>query len=726
MPRPDVRVAVYGDVNLNLLDGSAIWVQSVVEAFSGAGCRVSLLLKAPVQTPRLTDHIGALENVSLVKPFEDRLLPQLRNTLSPPQALAILQRLDDRERFDVVVLRGFRLAQQFAADERFRGRTWNYLTDVPQSLGELDAQNREQMAAVARASELLLCQTEELRGFLETTVPEACGKCVPFPPVVPRVDIGRGERRAPRRDRLRLVYTGKFAPRWNTLEMTRLPALLAERGIKAELHAVGDKIHTDPEPAWARRMRAALERSAGVVWHGGRSRQEAMRLAAEADLGMGWRAPSLDASLELSTKVLEFGSLGLPVVLNRTRAHEDLLGADYPLFANTEAEVLAALERVVSDEGTWSLAAERCRRAAADFTLDRAVARVERYLDRTRPRASWSSGGPARPLKVVVASHDLRFFTRLLEHLQHRPDLEVRIDEWTALAAHDERASRDLLQWADVIVCEWCGPNAIWYSHRKKPHQRMIVRLHRFELDAGYGQRVDIKKVDQVVCVSPHYAALTRGTLGWPAEKVVTIPNWVDLLQLDRPKYPGARHHLGMIGIAPSRKRLDLGLDVLEEVRAVDERFVLFVKTKMPWEYWWIWKLQEERGHYEEVLGRIQTSELLRGAVVFDAFGGDVGSWLRKIGFVLSTSDDESFHLSPAEGMASHAVPVIRTWPGAETIYQQEWLQSTPGDMARAVLDSLPAAQWKEAGRRAQEQVSSAYGFDVVCALWDRLIRPAA
>ena len=39
---------VYGDVDLNLLDGSAIWLQSVTQALVAAGCAVTLVLKAPV------------------------------------------------------------------------------------------------------------------------------------------------------------------------------------------------------------------------------------------------------------------------------------------------------------------------------------------------------------------------------------------------------------------------------------------------------------------------------------------------------------------------------------------------------------------------------------------------------------------------------------------------------------------------------------------------------
>lgn len=719
MPRPDLHVAVYGDVNLNLIDGSAIWAQSVVEAFSGAGCQVQLLLKSRISTPRLTDHIAGLPGVTLVHAIEDRLVRDAGDSLTPAQAASALELLDDATPFDVLVLRGFRLVRQMAARERFHGRLWTYLTDVPQTLDDLDETTREQLSEVAAASQFLLCQTDELRGFLETSVPEACGRSLLFPPIVPPAARVRAADDPPTRSRLRLVYTGKFAPRWNTLPMTELPAELGARGIHAELHAVGDKVHRDAgHPEFHDRMRHALEQAPGVVWHGGVSRQEAMGLAAAADVGMGWRDADLDTSLELSTKVLEFGAVGLPVVLNRTRVHEDLLGVDYPLFANARHEVLDVLERAVDDPETWRLAASRCRDAARGFALERAVERVETYLDRARPAARPG----ARRQRVLVASHDLKFFSRILEHLRSLPHLEVRVDQWETLSTHDERASRELLDWADVVVCEWCGPNAIWYSQRVRPGQRLVVRLHRFELEAGYGERVDIDAVDQVVCVSPHYTALTRHTLGWPADKVVTIPNWVDLLQFDRPKYPGARFHLGMIGIAPSRKRMDLGLDVLEELRATDERYTLFVKTKMPWEYWWIWKHDAERAHFDDIFRRIQTSDLLRGAVVFDAYGGDVASWLRKIGFVLSTSDDESFHLSPAEGMASRAVPVVRDWPGARTIYADEWIHFTPGAMALAVLGHRSQSAWERAALRGHEEVGAAYGLDRVCDLWEHVL----
>lgn len=720
------RALVYGDVDLNLIDGSAIWAQGMVQALARAGCAVTLVLKAPVRTGRLVDPLRALPGVTVRSPHAEGLVPG-EGGMAPKQAAAILTRIDAEEPFDLVVVRGRRLAGKLSGSA-LAGRLWTYLTDVPQSAAEFTGSAKGELRRIADASRVLLCQTEELRGFLETAVPATAGKCVLFPPVVVLPENLEPRPEGPPPSTLKLVYTGKFAPRWNTYEMTSLPRLLAMRGVDAELHMVGDKIHEDPsDPGFAPRMRTALETAQGVIWHGGHPRAEAMRLTAAGDVALSWRHPDMDASLELSTKVLESGALGVPVVLNRTPMHERLLGADYPLFAATETDVLDALTLIGKNPDVYTLAADRCREASAAFTLETAADRLGTYITNTFPDPSEKVQATARlhnreRLRVGVAGHDLKFFTALLDYLKSRPDMEVRVDHWAALKVHDPERSQEMVDWADVIVCEWCGPNALWYARHKRPDQRLVVRLHRFELYAHWPKHLDIDAVDDVICVSPHYTDLTREITGWPSEKLVTVPNWVDDAQLDRPKLPGVEHHLGMIGIAPSRKRLDLALDVLEELRRDDPRFTLFIKSKLPWDYWWIWQKEEERAHYEEVFKRIRRSKLLSGAVVFDSYGRDVATWLRRIGWVLSTSDDESFHLAPAEGMASGAVPALLPWPGAETIYDRRWIHPDPSAMAASIAATVALDRWHADSHLAKTQVKKAYGLQEVCAQWTDLL----
>jgi glycosyltransferase involved in cell wall biosynthesis len=713
------RALVYGDIDLNLIDGSAIWLQSVTQALARSGCAVTLVLKAPVRTSRLIAPLLAEPGVTVRRPSEEQLLGS--GAVPAAAAPGLLARIDAEGRHDLVVLRGRAVTSAAATSEAFAGRLWPYLTDVPQSVPGLTPEVADELTMIASAARYLLCQTEELRCFLEGSIAAACGKCVLLPPMLADIPPARGPAAAG--TPLRLVYTGKFAPRWNTLEMTELPGLLSARGIAAELHMAGDKIHDGPD-GYQQRMRAALD-GTGVTWHGGRAREEAMRLAASCDIGLSWRHPDLDASLELSTKVLEFGALGLPVILNRTPMHEALLGADYPMFAASLADVAAVAAAAAADPVLYRRAADRTGDAAGQFTLDKAAERLRGYLARAVPRRSTggsSSLGGTSTLRVAVAGHDLKFFTPLLEYLRLQPDLEVRCDQWAALGQHDPAASRELAAWADVVICEWCGPNAVWYSRHKRRDSRLLVRLHRFELQSPYPGQVKIGAVNQVICVSKHYARLCRERAGWPAEKVAVIPNALDVAQLDRAKLDGARFHLGMIGIVPSRKRLDLALDVLEELRREDDRYVLFIKSGMPWEHWWVWQNPAEREHYADALRRVQRSPLLRGSVVFDDAGPDVAGWLRRVGFVLSTSDDESFHVAPAEGMASRAVPVLRHWPGAETIYEMRWIHRGPAQMAAAIMAYADEADWRLAGDQAHAQAAAAFGLGRVCEAWRGLL----
>jgi glycosyltransferase involved in cell wall biosynthesis len=712
-----VRALVYGDVDLNIIDGSAIWAQAMVQALHEAGVEVTFVLKALVRTDRLVAPLEKLPGVTVRRLPEDAT-----GSLTVEAAAQLLTDLDAAEPYDLAVVRGRRLAVRLTATP-LAGRLWTYLTDVPQNVAEMSGDLRGELAAVAKASRFLLCQTEELRCFLEGVLHKAAGKCVLFPPVVALPDgLEPAAAREPGRP-LKLVYTGKFAPRWNTYEMTALPRRLAARDVDAELHMIGDKIHHDrKDPGFSRRMRVALESTPGLVWHGGHPRAEAMRVTSGCDIGLSWRHPDLDASLELSTKVLEMGALGLPVVLNRTPMHENLLGADYPLFANTEQEVVDVLAGA-ADPATYARARDRCLEAARDFTLEAAAGRLQRYLREAFPAAP--GGAPART-RIVVAGHDLKFFTRLLDHLRSLPGAEVRVDQWPALGKHDPEVSRELAEWADVVVCEWCGPNAVWYSEWLKKHgrpeQRLVVRLHRFELYGAWPGRLDIDAIDQVVCVSPHYADLTRKMTGWPADKVTVIPNWVDDAQFGRAKLPGAEHHLGVIGMAPWRKRLDLAVDVLERLRREDPRFTLFVKSKLPWDLPWIWNRSEERASFEALFRRIRRSPLLAQAVVFDPAGPDVASWLRRVGFVLSTSDDESFHLAPAEGMASGAVPALLPWEGADRIYDRRWIHADPAAMADGIAAMVAEGRWGEERERARAEVRRSYALDLVCDQWAELL----
>jgi glycosyltransferase involved in cell wall biosynthesis len=227
-----------------------------------------------------------------------------------------------------------------------------------------------------------------------------------------------------------------------------------------------------------------------------------------------------------------------------------------------------------------------------------------------------------------------------------------------------------------------------------------------FELNGPWMGDVAAENIDSLICVSQLYVDRTRASTGWTGTAIRVIPNAVDVMDLRRSKEPDHRFRLGLVGIVPMRKRLDRALDLLEELLDEDPRYTLHVRGRMPWEYPYEWKKPFQREAYLEIFDRIGRSPALRDAVVFEPFGPDMASWLRKIGYVLSPSSDESFHLAPAEGMASGAVPLFWQRPGVDEIFSNRWTRGTTSQVRALVsaLNGSPRA-YAEESRAAAEYV---------------------
>ena len=238
-------------------------------------------------------------------------------------------------------------------------------------------------------------------------MPSAAGKAILLEPMIPDQVPARSAAPSALAEGqpLRLIYVGKYAPMWNTYEMTVAVAELRRAGIPLELHMVGDKIHRPrEEPGWAESMERALM-TPGVQWHKGQSREKALAMLASHHLALGWRDQALDDTLELSTKLLEYGAAGVPALINRTPMHEELLGTDYPLYANSAAEFKEAVDRGAGTGGAPAGGRALLPRWRGNYTFSAVARRVQVYIDRavpardlnaTRRRAAARAGGLPR------------------------------------------------------------------------------------------------------------------------------------------------------------------------------------------------------------------------------------------------------------------------------------------------------------------------------------------
>ena len=665
-------IVVYGDVNANAIDGSSVWLVSVTRVLSRLFDEVHLVLKYGVVNDMLLSSIDGISNVVIHAPRG----VENGEGLTPEAAADFVDSVVVDSNACAVLARGFEVSYQLGLKPKVAEILWAYVTDIPFPPKKLSERNVDRLRKIAIASRRILAQTEAARSYWEGIVTESAGKTVLMPPMIPSELFKEPtEAAAPENSPLRLVYSGKLAKEWRTLEMLELPRALSKLGVSATLEVIGSKINaSSSEPSWAKHMREALERAnsdsdSGVTWVGALTREDSMARISEADIGFGWRSEELDSSLEISTKALEYGAVGTAPLINRTTDHCAVWGEEYPFYVNSGDSIDEIAQTIASNLGQIQIARRVAFAASAEYSMDAAETRLGNAFSRAIEMKSPTNESNVRPCRVVIASHDLKFMGEIMDYLQLSSKFEVRQDRWTTLHDHDPEQSRLLAEWADVVFCEWAGPSLAWYSTHKPESTRLVSRLHRFELNGPWMSKVQWTSVDTLVFVSEWVRTMAREKFDLSTVNTVVLPNTVDLSDFDRPKLENARFTLGMVGFVPFLKRPDRAIDLLEKLVEEDDRYILRFKGRLPWDYPHVWNSAIQKQLYLEFFNRVSSSSRLRPRVVFDGFGADVAAWNRGVGFVLSPSELESFHLAPAEGMAARGIPLLWEREGVEQVF---------------------------------------------------------
>lgn len=323
------------------------------------------------------------------------------------------------------------------------------------------------------------------------------------------------------------------------------------------------------------------------------------------------------------------------------------------------------------------------------------------------------------PLKVLISSHDFRFTPGIVRMLEKSGTVDVKFEEWALEdTAPTDPHHQELMDWADVVLCEWAGRNAIWYSCNLPPDKRLLIRLHGFEATATWITGLNFKRVDQLILVSEFYREQVLSMHGWDSRKIKVIGNSIEFDAFTRTKQEDAPYHLGMLGCTPLLKRPDLAVDILESLLAHDDRYMLHLRGRAPWRFSWLWnKNLVEVDAYRQLYRRIGGSSQLREHIVFESQGANVESWFSKIGWVLSLSERETFHLAAAEGMASGAVPLFLERTGVTDIFSSRWVFPSAEAIADYILARTLRPLWSAESIAAQTYATR-FDFQEVAQDW--------
>lgn len=314
--------------------------------------------------------------------------------------------------------------------------------------------------------------------------------------------------------------------------------------------------------------------------------------------------------------------------------------------------------------------------------------------------------GAIKP-RLLIAGYDLKFIKGALPALSDH--FEVAIDEWTGHERHEVARSERLVAWADLVFCDWLLGNVTWYARHVRQDQPLIVRGHRFELERDFGFDPAMDRVDRFVSVSVKTLEDFLRVFSIPRSKARLLPNWVDVDAYAQYPWEEKWNRLAIVGAVPDRKGFLRALEVLARLREVDERYTLDVFGKAAHEVDWIWRDVEQRDYFRRCDHFIEVNQLA-DSVTYRGWS-DMRSEIGKAGWILSVSDDESFHLAPAEGFAAGACGLILAWPGAEFIYPESVVYPDIESMVAQIVKTQDAASYDALVAPARDYVALHYGM---------------
>lgn len=713
------KILVYADVDMNIIDGSSIWVSSIMEMLAKyENSKVTLLLKRPIERKILLEQLFSFPNIELESIWNKKnkfrtkefLNAVKRKKLLSSEAAKIIEKMERTYNYDTIFIRGNDVIFELLKISNLGRKSIIYSTGIA----------KDQIAKflqISRQVKYIACQTEELVSNY-TNIGVSNNKLFILPPMIP--DINESGINFCRHG-YKLIYAGKFSAEYRSLEIIEGFNEIWKEIPRSELFLAGDKFMNKPfVKNFEEHMKAEISKNKNIKWYKAIPRRTVYDLISKSDLGISWRVESLNESKEISTKLLEYGSLGKPILLNRNSMHEKLLGADYPLFVNSKTEFIEKALQCFSFDKIYRTAAETVFHACKGFTMknvyqsikDKFITEERVYLNSTKKK-----------IKILFAAHDFKFINGIIQYFENHPDFIVKIDKWLGHNKHNENQSRQLLNWTDVIVAEWCLGNAVWYSKNKRPHQKLFIRLHKQEITTHYPQLLNLKNVDKMIFIAPFIQQYMTEKINLPRSKSILIFNAVDVGKFQLEKIKEAVFHIGILGVCPLIKRLDKAITIVEKLKKIDDRYTLFIKSKLPQEYPWLWKKAEEREYYEKLFDHINKSPY-RNSIIFEGWGDNVHEWFRKIGIILSTSDIEGSHQAVAEGMASGTIPIINgDWKGSEFIYPKEFITRDVDQAVRTITSysgnhDLYSAKQKEVNQYCYEH----FRTEKICDQWLRMV----
>lgn len=691
------KILLYGDLSLNVVDGSSVWLFSLAKLLAEDKENVvDILLKTKIENDILVKDLRKFANVTLLNVNE--YLPKYK-VVNSSNIVNIMLEIDKYRDYSCIIVRGFDVVKSLVKNELLTKKLIPYITDFCHNKEKMQEDEKKLLCSIYEKVSQFFVQTIQMQHYMEDVLKVDGKKFKVLNPMIFESNAGKKSIK-----KKSIVYAGKLAKDWNIIELIEIMDKLYEKDKEITLHMIGDKFNRDLRDR-QQEIIQKLKAMPNIVFYGSLPKTETTEIINSCELGYSFRSTEIDndESLELSSKILEYCFGNVPLLLRRTKMHEDVLGEEYPLYVESTQECADKIYDFFHHKEKYEQWLNgKLQKCVEKFKPGNVYKNIKTAID----------SFPKKKIRILITGHDLKFIKELYPKFEQEYELEIQqYEEYINL---NESESKELLKHIDIIWCEWLLLNAQWYSTHKFPHQKLYIRAHRFEIEKNYGYHVKWERVTKIITVAYFMMEQFIEKFSIPREKAVVINNYINVDSYITEKEEDAKYNLAMIGVVPKRKGFDHAIDILKQLKKKDVRYKLYVAGKRPEEFANSWNIVEEREYYQRVYQKIKDNNL-EDSVIFTGWI-ETTKFLRKIAYVLSLSDlVESFHIAPFEGMASNGISMALRWEGIEYIYPENTIYSSIEEIVNKIDEyNHDEEKRKEDTKKGREFVIENYDLPVI------------
>lgn len=644
------KILLYGDVNLNIIDGSSIWLTSLAKLLSQDKNNViDILVKEPIISTTIVKSLKEISNVNLI---DSKQYVKKIKSVNATNIQNVIEKLDTYRDYSVIILRGFDVVSAMLKSS-LHTKIFPYITDFCHNENHISSKEVIKLTTIYNSVDNIFVQTKEMEDYL-CRILNVDG--IKFTILSPMVFVDNIQKVKIKEKSI--IYAGKFAIDWNILELIQIMEKIYKIDKDIKLYVIGDKFNKDIINKKEFILKK-FDQLPNIKYIGKLSREATIEYIKSCCIGYNYRSEEVDNnnSLEISTKLIEYSKCGKPTLLRNTQMYRNMLGDDYPLYIDSVDDAVNKIISTFSNDYIYKKAQKLSNKLGNKFEPNQIYAKIKPKI------YSYDQ----KKLRILVSGHDLKFIDSLFPLIREK--YELIIQQPSDYMIINKKENKKLLKSVDIIFVEWLLLNAEWYSKHKLPHQKLFIRAHRFEIEKKYGYKLNITNVDKIITVSYNYYEQFIEKFRFPRHKVTIISNYVEIQKLDNLKSLESKYNIALIGCLPSKKGLHRAVNILINLRKIDSRYKLFVAGKKP-EDTPFWNLPDQRRYYQKIYQKIHENNLNK-YVVFTGWI-ELSEFLKNIQYTLSLTDyknSESFHLAPMETIASGGIGLILRWEGCEYTY---------------------------------------------------------